>query len=87
MELNGKIFVITGAARGIGADAARRFVGMGAHVAALDVDEDGLRLLEKESDGSISACVRISRLRGASKMLLPRRWGNSVAWTFLSIAP
>ena len=53
MELNEKIFVITGAARGIGAEAARRFAGMGAHVAAVDMQEDGLRRLEKESDGSI----------------------------------
>ena len=53
MELNGKIFVITGAARGIGADAARRFSGLGADVAALDVEADGLRRLEAETDGAI----------------------------------
>ena len=53
MDLSGKIFVITGAARGIGADAARRFSGMGANVAALDVEEDGLRSLEAEAGGAV----------------------------------
>ncbi len=53
MELKGKVFVITGAARGIGAEAARRFSGMGADVVALDVNEKGLRSLEAESGGVI----------------------------------
>ena len=53
MELKDKVFVITGAARGIGAEAARRFSVMGAKVAALDVDADGLRSLEAESEGAI----------------------------------
>ncbi|MDE0332461.1 MAG: SDR family NAD(P)-dependent oxidoreductase [Nitrospinae bacterium] len=53
MELKDKIFVITGAARGIGADAARRFSGQGADVAALDVNEEGLRSLEAESGGAV----------------------------------
>ena len=53
MELKDKVFVITGAARGIGAEAARRFSGMGAKVAALDVNEEGLRSLEAESGGEI----------------------------------
>lgn len=53
MELKDKIFVITGAARGIGAEAARRFSGMGAKVAAFDVNEEGLRSLEAESGGTV----------------------------------
>jgi len=53
MELKDKIFVITGAARGIGAEAARRFSGLGADVAALDVNEEGLRSLEAESGGAV----------------------------------
>ncbi len=65
MELNGKVFVITGAARGIGADAARRFSGMGAKVAALDVNEEGLRSLETEADGVIlGVCADISNEKG-----------------------
>lgn len=65
MELKGKIFVITGAARGIGADAARRFSGMGAKVAALDVNEEGLRSLETEADGVIlGVCADISNEKG-----------------------
>ena len=53
MELKDKIFVITGAARGIGAEAARRFSGLGADVAALDVNEEGLRSLEAESGNAV----------------------------------
>ncbi|MCE2452401.1 MAG: SDR family oxidoreductase, partial [Nitrospinae bacterium] len=65
MELKDKIFVITGAARGIGAEAARRFSGMGAKVVALDVDEDGLRRLETEVDGAIhGVCADISNEKG-----------------------
>jgi NAD(P)-dependent dehydrogenase (short-subunit alcohol dehydrogenase family) len=37
-DLEGRVIVITGAARGIGADAARQFVGLGARVALLDRD-------------------------------------------------
>ncbi len=53
MELKDRVFVITGAARGIGVAAARRFAGQGAHVAALDVDEEALRSLEAESARAI----------------------------------
>lgn len=68
MELSGKIFVITGAARGIGAEAARRFSGLGANVAALDVNEDGLRELESESDGAILGVrADISNPRGVEE--------------------
>ncbi|MDY0748157.1 SDR family NAD(P)-dependent oxidoreductase [Paucibacter sp. R3-3] len=38
-ELKGKRIIVTGAARGIGASAARAFVAAGARVAALDVNE------------------------------------------------
>ena len=82
MELNGKIFVITGAARGIGADAARRFSGMGAKVAAVDVDEEGLRRLEAESPGAIFGVKGTSLMKRASRTLSTRWWRSSAAWTF-----
>lgn len=53
MELKGKVLVITGAARGIGAEAARRFAGLGANVAAVDVREGEPWRLGEESEGAV----------------------------------
>lgn len=46
--LEGKVAIITGAASGIGAAAARRFAAEGANVALLDVAAAGLASLEQE---------------------------------------
>lgn len=53
MELKGKVLVITGAARGIGAEAARRFARLGANVAAVDVREGEPWRLGEESEGTV----------------------------------
>lgn len=53
MELKGKVLVITGAARGIGAEAARRFARLGANVAAVDVREGEPWWLGEESEGTV----------------------------------
>jgi NAD(P)-dependent dehydrogenase (short-subunit alcohol dehydrogenase family) len=45
MQLNGKVALITGAARGIGAETARALVAKGAKVVATDVDDDALQEL------------------------------------------
>jgi NAD(P)-dependent dehydrogenase (short-subunit alcohol dehydrogenase family) len=42
MDLRDRVVLITGAARGIGLDTARRAVAKGARVALLDVDADGV---------------------------------------------
>ena len=47
-NLSHKVVVITGAARGIGAQVARDLVGVGARVALLDCDVFGVRLLADE---------------------------------------
>jgi NAD(P)-dependent dehydrogenase (short-subunit alcohol dehydrogenase family) len=47
-RLDGKIAVITGAARGIGLAAAKLFVGEGARVLMVDLDEGPLRRAAKE---------------------------------------
>lgn len=53
MRLNGKITLITGAARGQGAAAARRFVAEGAEVLVTDVlDEDGAKLAAELGDAA-----------------------------------
>lgn len=42
MSLENKIVLITGAASGIGLEQTRKFIEEGAHVIAVDMDEDGL---------------------------------------------
>lgn len=66
-RLEGKVVIVTGAASGQGAESARLFAHHGAHVAAFDVDTDGLAalgdeagagMLTVECDVSDSAAVR-----------------------------
>lgn len=51
-SLAGKTVLITGAARGIGAEAARQCAARGANVALLDVNVDGLQATSREIPGS-----------------------------------
>ncbi len=54
MRLRNKVVVVTGAARGIGRAIALRFVGEGATVYALDVDEGAPRALTDGTPGSLT---------------------------------
>jgi 3alpha(or 20beta)-hydroxysteroid dehydrogenase len=47
-RLDGKVALVTGAARGIGAAIARRFAAEGARVLVTDADEEGVRQLAAE---------------------------------------
>lgn len=53
MEIEGKVAFITGAAQGIGAALARRFVSEGAAVAAVDLQAGLLEALEREGGGKV----------------------------------
>jgi NAD(P)-dependent dehydrogenase (short-subunit alcohol dehydrogenase family) len=60
-RLEGKAALITGAARGIGAAAARLFVAEGAQVMLIDVREEPLRVLAADLGGAASwACTDIT---------------------------
>jgi NAD(P)-dependent dehydrogenase (short-subunit alcohol dehydrogenase family) len=56
-RLDGKVTLITGAASGIGAAAARLFAAEGAHVALADLQEAPLRALAREIGGEASMHV------------------------------
>jgi len=54
-ELRDRVVLITGAARGIGAETARRLVARGARVAILDIDAAAARRVAAELDGAAVA--------------------------------
>jgi 3-hydroxybutyrate dehydrogenase len=53
LDLAGKRAVVTGGASGIGAAAARRLAGAGAHVVVCDRDADGAEAVAKEISGEV----------------------------------
>jgi NAD(P)-dependent dehydrogenase (short-subunit alcohol dehydrogenase family) len=66
-KLDGKVAIVTGAARGLGRAYAKRLAGLGAKVAVADLN---LRSYEESSDaGAISAAP----MRGRSRRRRPRR--------------
>jgi NAD(P)-dependent dehydrogenase (short-subunit alcohol dehydrogenase family) len=64
MELNGKVVVITGAARGLGAEIARQVARKGARVALLGLEPDVLEKVSTDCPGS--ACWEVDVTDGAA---------------------
>ena len=60
MRLNGKIAIVTGAARGFGEGIARRFAAEGAKLLVADLDLDGARRVAREL-GAVAAGGDVSR--------------------------
>ena len=61
MRLEGKVAVVTGAARGIGRETARRFAAEGARVVVADLDEPIARQAAADIPGAVAAGVDIAR--------------------------
>lgn len=55
MKIDGKVIVITGAANGVGAAAARRFAAEGARLILTDIEEASLQLVADEVSGAALA--------------------------------
>jgi NAD(P)-dependent dehydrogenase (short-subunit alcohol dehydrogenase family) len=60
LRFDGKAVVITGAARGIGAETARLFASRGASLTLVDLDRDGLEALAAELDGALAVVADVS---------------------------
>jgi NAD(P)-dependent dehydrogenase (short-subunit alcohol dehydrogenase family) len=56
-KLNGQVVLITGGARGVGAETARRLVGRGAKVVLVDLDREPLAALEAELGPAATSIV------------------------------
>jgi NAD(P)-dependent dehydrogenase (short-subunit alcohol dehydrogenase family) len=56
-EIDGKVVLITGSAKGIGRDVARRLAPMGAKLALIDLDAEGVERAAAEVDGEAEPFV------------------------------
>ncbi|MBV9394768.1 MAG: glucose 1-dehydrogenase [Methylobacteriaceae bacterium] len=68
MRLEGKVAVITGAARGFGAGIAEVFAREGARLALIDIDGDGVeRLAKQRSDNAIAFAADVTKAEDWSR--------------------
>jgi len=76
-QSEGRVVLITGAARGIGAASARRLAAAGARVVLADVNGDAVTALAKELDG-VAVQADVTRAEGIARMVDEpyRRWGR-----------
>jgi 3-oxoacyl-[acyl-carrier protein] reductase len=69
MDISGKKLVITGGANGIGAVTAARCIELGAQVAIIDLDENGLAIMTQKYPSVKTSCTDISNAPAAASAI------------------
>jgi 3-oxoacyl-[acyl-carrier protein] reductase len=72
MNIEGKVIVITGAARGIGQEYARYLAGLGARVVIADINDCAQTLDLVRSEKGTAACAKLDVASAASAMEMAR---------------
>jgi p-cumic alcohol dehydrogenase len=72
MKVEGKVIVITGAARGIGQEYARYFGGLGARVVIADINDCAQTLELVRSEKGTAVCAKLDVASAASAMEMAR---------------
>ena len=72
MKVDGKVIVITGAARGIGQEYARYFGGLGARVVLADINDCAQTLDLVRSEKGTAVCAKLDVASAASAMEMAR---------------
>ncbi len=72
MQVEGKVIVITGAARGIGQEYARYFGGLGARVVIADINDCAQTLELVRSEKGTAVCAKLDVASAASAMEMAR---------------
>src|SRR6266576_4495505 len=72
MKIEGKVIVITGAARGIGREFARYLAGLGARVVLADVDDCAQTLDLVQAEKRTAVCAKLDVANAASAMDMAR---------------
>mgnify|MGYP001326213324 CR=1 FL=1 len=80
--LPGRVAIVTGAARGLGAATAELFVRFGAHVVACDIDGEALGESVSVLKGKDTLPSPVtSQGRAIARAWSPRRWNGTTAST------
>ena len=79
MKIEGKVIVVTGAARGIGREFARYLAGLGARVVLADVNDCAQTLDLVQAEKGTAVCAKLDVANAASATAPPTTSASSAA--------